>query len=82
MAGLNCGYPYFTVDFRMIRWYDYLAAGFAAGFAAEWLWGNIQVALFSGNWLSMLFGALGAYSIFYIWDNIYTPFRVRQEANK
>ena len=54
----------------MIRWYDYLAAGFAAGFAAECLWGNIQVALFSGNWLSMLFSALGAYSIFYIWDNI------------
>ena len=61
----------------MIRWYDYVAAFLAADF----FWGNVPAALFSGNWLSMLFGATGAYSIFYIWDNIYTPFRVRQENN-
>jgi hypothetical protein len=61
----------------MLRWYDYLAAFLAADF----LWVNIQVALFSGNLVSMLFGTLGAYSIFYIWDNIYTPFRVKQENN-
>ena len=61
----------------MIRWYDYGAATFAADF----IWGNIQVALFGDSWLSMLFGIVGAYSILYIWDNIYTPFRLRQENN-
>ena len=72
-------YTFYSMgDFRMIRWYDYIAAFFAADF----IWGNIQVALFSGSWVSMLFGAAGAYSVLYIWDNIYIPFRMRQEANK
>jgi len=72
------GYSYFIMGgFWMIRWYDYGAATFAADF----IWGNIQVALFGDSWLSMLFGIVGAYSIFYIWDNIYTPFRLRQENN-
>ena len=61
----------------MIRWYDYAAASFAADF----LWSNIKIVLFGSNWLSMLFGIVGAYSILYIWDNIYTPFRLRQENN-
>ena len=62
----------------MIRWYDYPVAFLAADF----LWVNIQLALFSGNWISMLVGIIGTYSIMYIWDNTYTPFRVRQEENK
>lgn len=64
-------------SFWMIRWYDYGAATVAADF----IWGNIQVALFGDNWLSMFIGGIGVYSIFYIWDNIYTPFRLRQENN-
>jgi len=63
--------------FWMIRWYDYIAASFAA----EFLWGNIQIALFGGGVQSNIGGIVGAFSIFYIWDNIYTPFRLRQENN-
>lgn len=71
-------YTFFSMGgIRMIRWYDYIAAFFAADF----IWGNVQIALFSGNWLSMFIGGIGAYSILYIWDNIYTPFRLRQENN-
>ncbi|MDA9302456.1 hypothetical protein N8072_00040 [bacterium] len=61
----------------MIRWYDYIAAFFAADF----IWSNVQLVLFSGNLLLMFIGGIGACSILYIWDNIYTSFRLRQENN-
>ena len=62
----------------MIRWYDYLVAFLAADF----MWANIQVALFSGVWWVSIFGSMGAYFVWSLWNDTYIPFRVRQEDNR
>lgn len=60
----------------MIRWYDYLAAFLAADF----IWANIQVALFSGVWWVSILGSMGAYFVWSLWNDTYIPFRKQQEA--
>jgi len=62
----------------MIRWYDYPAAFIAADF----FFTNILRFVYSEGWFMKLFAALGAYAIWHIWETMYTPFRIRQEANK
>lgn len=61
----------------MIRWYDYPIVFLTADF----LWINIKIALFGGTWMSVI-GALGAYSIWYSWNELYLPFRVKQENER
>ena len=61
----------------MIRWYDYLIAVIAAQF----LYSNVILMIFGS--ISMgIFGAIGAYCVWSLWDNTYIPFRVMQEENK
>ena len=53
----------------MIRWYDYIAA---IGFADV-----ITGMLFSGTIISGII----AYGIFYLWNDLYCPFRKELEEN-
>jgi len=62
----------------LIRWYDYLVAFLAADF----MWANIQVALFSGVWWVSIFGSMGAYFVWSLWNDTYIPFRIRQEDDR
>jgi len=63
---------------RMIRWYDYLVAFLAADF----MWANIQVSLFSGVWWVSILGGMGVYFVWSLWNDTYIPFRVRQEDDR
>ena len=62
----------------MIRWYDYPMAFLAADF----IWANLQIALFSGVWYMSFIGSFGAYIIYTIWTDFYIPFRVNQENRR
>ena len=62
-----------------IRWYDYLAAFFAA----DILWTNIKVILFSGNMYGTFFAIIAVYFAWDIWNGWYCKkFRMRQEFEK
>lgn len=62
-----------------IRWYDYPAAILAADF----LWGNIQIALFAQTWWASLLGGIAAYLIWDLWESWYCKkFRIMQEFRK
>ena len=62
----------------MIRWYDYVIV-FAA---ADLMWANIKLALVAPTMLAGILGSIGAYAIWYLWHDLYIPFRKDQELNK
>ena len=51
----------------MIRWYDYVAAFIAADVGASFFF-NVPI-----------FGAIATYGIYYLWMNVYCPWRLEQE---
>lgn len=62
----------------MIRWYDYIASFVAADF----MYGNIKLALLSGSMTFQILGILGSYFVYSLWVNTYIPFRVKQENER
>jgi hypothetical protein len=50
--------------------------------AADFIWANIQIALFSGVWYMGFVGSFGAYIIYTTWTDFYIPFRVNQENKR
>lgn len=61
----------------MIRWYDYIAVFVIA----DLIWGNIKISLVAPTVLGNLFGLAGIWAAWYIWNEVYIPFRQKQELN-
>jgi hypothetical protein len=61
-----------------VRWYDW----FAAVFAADLLWVNAKIVLFSENFLSTFFATVAVYFIWDIWNWYCGKFRLRQEFER
>ena len=62
----------------MTRWYDYVAAFFVA----DMILMNIKLLLVAQNTFSIIFAILGVYAWWYIWNDFYTNFRIKQEMEK
>ncbi len=59
----------------MIRWYDYIVCLLAADF----LGANLKIAFFAQDWFMNVIGIVAAWSIYYLFTDVYTPYRYKQE---
>jgi hypothetical protein len=60
------------------RWYDYIAALFVA----DMLLMNAKLVLVGQSTVSITFAIFGVYAWWYIWNDFYTNFRIKQEMEK
>ena len=62
----------------MTRWYDYIAAFFVA----DMILMNVKLLLVAQNTVGIIFAIFGVYAWWYIWNDSYCLFRIKQEMEK
>ena len=62
----------------MTRWYDYIAAFFVA----DMLLMNAKLVLIAQSTFSTMFAIFVLFAWWYIWNDFYTNFRIKQEMDK
>lgn len=62
----------------MTRWYDYIAAFIVA----DMILMNIKLVLVAETTFSTIFAIFSGYAWWYIWNDFYTNFRIKQEMEK